>query len=122
MQNLTLLNLIEGLMKRFANTKTTDDILERLLATKSTQSYGEYLNLLADTTTIFERGCINLKFLLKLTISKVPSEIKSLLFQYACSSEDWNTFVKQAEEAAWMACPSSTINRVESARVTKKEI
>ncbi|KAF9762395.1 hypothetical protein NGRA_2048 [Nosema granulosis] len=57
-----------------------------------------------------------MEFLLKLTISKAPSELKSLLFQYACSSGDWNNFIKQAEEASWMAFPDRSINSVESSK------
>ncbi|KAF9758233.1 Retrovirus-related Pol polyprotein from transposon, partial [Nosema granulosis] len=116
LSNLNLAVLTEGLKKRFASTKTTDETLERFLATRCTKTYDEYLALLSDATLIFERGCINMEFLLKLTISKAPSELKSLLFQYACSSGDWNTFIKQAEEASWMAFPDRSINSVESSK------
>ncbi len=107
--SVSLSYLLEGLRKRFANSKTTDEILNKFLATTQTNSHEEYLNLLHNATILFERDCINMKSLLKQTISKSPPEIKSLLYQYACSANDWNSFIKEAEEVSWLPFPEKTI-------------
>lgn len=98
---------------RFANSKKTDEILEKFLAIHQTRNHEEYLNMLRDATILFERECINMKSLVELTIFKSPFEIKSLLYQYACSAENWNMFIQQAEEASWLPFPEKAICRVD---------
>lgn len=46
--------------------------------------------------------------LIKQVISKSPLELKAMLWQTACSSPDWTRFLRQAEEASWIAFPEQT--------------
>lgn len=42
---------------------------------------------------------------MKLVIARSPTAIKSLLFQLLEQKQTWETFLKTAEETAWMAYP-----------------
>ncbi|KAF9761071.1 hypothetical protein NGRA_2880 [Nosema granulosis] len=76
--------------------------------------------MLRDATILSKRECINMKTLLKVTISKSPAEIKSLLYQYACSVENWNMFIKQAEGASWLPFPERDVCRVDTGNNAKE--
>ncbi|KAF9760593.1 Retrovirus-related Pol polyprotein from transposon [Nosema granulosis] len=117
---LNLETLLESLKKRFGNSKRTDDVLRRFLDSESARSYDEFISLLRDATFLYEKECINMKSLVRLTISKSPSEIKSLLYQFACTSGNWSNFIKETEEASWLAFPEKAINRVGSEPINSK--
>ncbi|KAI5154320.1 hypothetical protein ENBRE01_3344 [Enteropsectra breve] len=82
-----------------------DQILNRLLATKTVSSYDDYTKVLRDATEIFEKNMINTIALTKIVISKSPSEIKFFQFQVSSTKPSWQEFAKNAEESACIAFP-----------------
>jgi hypothetical protein len=53
--------------------------LERFLVTKTTLSYETYIKLLKEATTLYERECISLKSLIRMTISRSHLELNIIL-------------------------------------------
>ncbi|KAI5151821.1 hypothetical protein ENBRE01_2410 [Enteropsectra breve] len=107
---LTFEQLAEELTSRFAKTRETAEVLTRFFGARQSATYPEYIGLLKDATLIFRRKCINLEALIKQVIVRSPGDIKSLLLQAAQNSPNWQSFVKSAEDAAWIAFPERIIN------------
>ncbi|KAI5150447.1 hypothetical protein ENBRE01_1499 [Enteropsectra breve] len=101
---------VREIKTRFSTRNQTDLVLENFLNTHTVNSSEEYNKLLKEATQIFEKGLINKQALIKMVIAKSPSELKSYLFQTACSAPDWITFVKNAEDSAWIAFSEKSIN------------
>lgn len=47
-----------------------------------------------------------------MVVAKSPIAIKSFLFQLAADSTDFQSFIKKAEEAAWIAFSEGTESRI----------
>ncbi|KAI4292770.1 hypothetical protein PAPHI01_2044 [Pancytospora philotis] len=105
-------SLLGELVRRFTNSKETAEVVSRFFTTGPSKTYAAYMNLLADATTCFRRGCINSEPLIKQVIVRSPGDIKSMLLQAASDSLDWTAFVTKAEEAAWIAFPEKVVNEV----------
>ena len=100
------------LKTRFSTQKITAEVLNKFFSRAQAKSYNEYLDLLREASTIFERGCINAEPLMKQVIARSPSELKPILLLAAQQGCSWVTFLRHAENNGWVAFPEKIVNHI----------
>ncbi|KAI5151210.1 hypothetical protein ENBRE01_1972, partial [Enteropsectra breve] len=106
--------LKEGLISRFSNTRESDETLARFLNTYEAKTYDDLIQLLKDAKMINLTKGISTSHLMRQVIARVPAGIKSILLHNAQSGSSWDEFLKQGEDAAWMAFPEKITGRISS--------
>lgn len=103
-------DVVRGLCERFMNTARTHKILEKFLGSGVPDSRERYLENLRDANLLLDKGCLNVKSLMKLVIARSPEALKGTLYQSACNSRgEWQVFMKTAEDSIWLAYPESNL-------------
>ncbi|KAI5150401.1 hypothetical protein ENBRE01_1475 [Enteropsectra breve] len=110
--NLSWEELKDGLLNRFSNHIEADETLTRFLNTFEVKAYEELIQLLKDAKLINATKGINATHLMRQVIARSPAGIKSILIQTAQSGATWEDFLKQGEDAAWMAFPEKITGRI----------
>jgi len=100
------------LRSRFTSTKKTTETLSRFFMTRQAKTYEEYTSLLKDANMVLHGGCVNAEALIKQVIARSPAEVKAILLGSASSGADWSTFMRCAENSAWIAFPEKIVNQV----------
>ncbi|KAF9760594.1 Retrovirus-related Pol polyprotein from transposon [Nosema granulosis] len=105
--------LRSALVNRFGSQQRTDLSLSRFLTAPSPKTRGEYTSFLNDASILFKKNYMNIVPLTQVVINKSPGDMKALLLQAAETAQSWDSFIKRAENVAWIAFPDHTLNRVE---------
>ncbi|MGL5690695.1 MAG: hypothetical protein ACRDD8_07720, partial [Bacteroidales bacterium] len=80
-QTITLNEVTNGLLKRFSNSKNKMERLNKFMAIKITRNKEELRKLTETATFLVSNGYMDVEPIIKLTILKCPSEIRSILYQ-----------------------------------------
>lgn len=110
--NITKDDFITALKKRFIKFHDTELSLSKFLTSSSPSTREGFSELLKTGTVLLEKNLMTLGALMQVLISKCPDTIKSLLFETAERTTDWQTFIQRAEQVAWIAFPDIMLNRV----------
>ncbi|MGL5771315.1 MAG: pol polyprotein, partial [Bacteroidales bacterium] len=112
-QTITLNEVTNGLLKRFSNSKNKMERLNKFMAIKITRNKEELRKLTETATFLVSNGYMDVEPIIKLTILKCPSEIRSILYQATHEEYDWNKFLRALDNVSWLAFPdeANDINR-----------
>lgn len=110
------------ILMRFTNQREGGLALSRFLSTREVDSYERLEQLLKDARKIKEGKGISVSHLMREVISRAPAGIKSLLLQIAGNGASWETFLREAENAAWIVFPEKILGGVEPQSLDAKDV
>ncbi|MGL5707245.1 MAG: reverse transcriptase domain-containing protein [Aeromonas sp.] len=113
LNNLTVAQLYEALIKRFGGMQDTDLMLSRFITSPYPSNRDDYTKFLNEATVVFLRGYMNVKPLMEMVINKSPSEIRIELLRVAEATMNWDEFIKRANEISWLSFPDPSLNVVQ---------
>jgi hypothetical protein len=105
-------NFKAAISTRFNNEQKTDKLISSFFAAAPATTYDDYIQMLKHATILVQRNSISTVSLIRKVTTITPSEIKSLLLQFAGNSPTWESFRKAAEDNAWVAFPEKAIFQV----------
>lgn len=100
-------------LSRFTNHKKADETLSRFLNTSEVKTYEGFKQLIKDAKDIKSTKGINVDHLMRQVIARAPAGIKSLLLQAASSGAEWERFLWEAENGAWVVFPEKIVCRIQ---------
>ncbi|MGL6008340.1 MAG: hypothetical protein ACRC1D_02700 [Culicoidibacterales bacterium] len=109
---MSCINFKNEMTRRFSNYKKSDETLNRFLSTPEVYSYDAYVKLLKDAKIIIMTHGVSKEHAMRQVIARSPAGLKSLLLQVAQQGVEWEEFLRQAENAAWVVFPERIVGRV----------
>ncbi|KAM0686654.1 hypothetical protein COBT_002121 [Conglomerata obtusa] len=93
------------LKKQFANTDTVHQKLNLFLKFQESKNKTDFYKMLEMADDIYQRNSIQELSLIKLTIARSPTAIRSLLVKHLHNDGEWYSFIREAKDNAWIRFP-----------------
>ncbi|KAM0678690.1 hypothetical protein BDAP_000800 [Binucleata daphniae] len=100
--DLTLAEISTRMTTLFASNNRNQELLTKFINLNGSKTKEEYLTMLKLAITLHEKNFLEVVSLMKHTIMKSPTDVKSYLFQKGLETNDWYDFLKYAKESIWL--------------------
>lgn len=104
-ESISLSEVTNGLRKRFSNAKNKMEKLNNFMSVKVVKNKEELKKMTETASFLMLNRYIEVEPLIRLTILKCPSEIRSILYQATHEDYDWNKFLQAIDNTSWLAFP-----------------
>ncbi|KAM0686313.1 hypothetical protein COBT_002466 [Conglomerata obtusa] len=103
---ITLVKFIIRLKQRFTNETKSQEILEKFIAAQFFNNKEEYRQSLKAANNINDTCLLKTSALIKIVITKSPTNLRALFFQVAGNEYDKQAFFNVTNESNWIASPT----------------